>query len=304
MAIDPSTYPQFVGRITAADANYPYGSSKNETAPGAGDGTPYELGRANDVFGLQQALLYQPGIVPNGSADTAIASQYVGAIMRIASLGRYFADSGLADAYVLDPIGNVQDPTAYFDGMEAYFFPLNTNTGASTVNIAGLGAKNITLEGGTVLGAGDIVAGRSVLLRYNLANDRFVLPGLPFASVAEVQAATITDRATTPGRQAEHPLHPKAKVTFNGVAGAVILSQFNVASVTRISLGVYDIVFTNPLPDANYVIAGAAVSPSTYPNVFISLDSAVPKTANGCRISTFFVGVGLSDSAEVGVIFV
>jgi len=74
MAINPNT--AFGGRITAPDASYPYGSSKNETSPGAGDGTPYEKIRADDIFGLQQALLSEAGIVPSGSADTVLDSQY------------------------------------------------------------------------------------------------------------------------------------------------------------------------------------------------------------------------------------
>ena len=53
MAINPSAL--FVGRITAPDANYPLGSSKDETSPGAGDGTPYVKARADDLFGFQQA---------------------------------------------------------------------------------------------------------------------------------------------------------------------------------------------------------------------------------------------------------
>jgi len=68
------------GRITAPTAAYPYGSSKNETAPGVGDGTPYFEGRANDVFGFQQALLSKAGVTPSGNADTALESQYLRAM--------------------------------------------------------------------------------------------------------------------------------------------------------------------------------------------------------------------------------
>lgn len=83
MALNLSTNPTFSGRVTAADANYPYGSSKNETSPGANDGTPYNKQRADDLLGFMQALLSQAGIVPSGSADTAVASQYVDAIRSI-----------------------------------------------------------------------------------------------------------------------------------------------------------------------------------------------------------------------------
>jgi hypothetical protein len=85
MALNYSTNPTFSGRITAADANYPYGSSKDETSPGANDGMPHIKQRADDLLGFMQALLKQatPEIVPSGSADTAVASQYVDAIRSI-----------------------------------------------------------------------------------------------------------------------------------------------------------------------------------------------------------------------------
>lgn len=83
MAINPSTDATMAGRITPADADFPYGSSKNETAPGAGDGSPYFKARADDIFGLQQWLLTVAGIVPTGTADNVNASQYGDALRAI-----------------------------------------------------------------------------------------------------------------------------------------------------------------------------------------------------------------------------
>lgn len=83
MALNISTNPNFTGRFTAADANYPYGSSKDESSPGANDGTPYIKQRADDLFGFMQALLSQGSVVPSGNADTALVSDYVDAIRNI-----------------------------------------------------------------------------------------------------------------------------------------------------------------------------------------------------------------------------
>lgn len=77
MALNWATLTAFIGRVTAADSNYPYGSSKSETTSGAGDGTPYIKARADDIAGFQQAMLTEAGIVPSGSADTALNSQYL-----------------------------------------------------------------------------------------------------------------------------------------------------------------------------------------------------------------------------------
>jgi len=89
MAIDLTTNPGIAGRITAPDVNYPGGSSKNETAPGAADGTPYIKARADDIFGLQQALLADAGLTASGNADTAIESQYLEALGVLLKTGAF-----------------------------------------------------------------------------------------------------------------------------------------------------------------------------------------------------------------------
>jgi hypothetical protein len=88
MALNYSTNPTFSGRITPADVNYPYGSSIDESAPGADDGTPYIKQRADDVLGFQQALLTEADIIPSGSSDTAIDSQYLRASKILFKTGR------------------------------------------------------------------------------------------------------------------------------------------------------------------------------------------------------------------------
>ena len=87
MAIDLTTNASFVGRHTPASPDYPHGSAKDETAPGAGDGSPYILSRADDIFGFQQALLEGAGITPSGNADTALVSQYLEAAKIILKSG-------------------------------------------------------------------------------------------------------------------------------------------------------------------------------------------------------------------------
>ena len=87
MAINLTTDANFVGRHTAATPDYPFGSAKDETSPGAGDGSPYILSRANDLFGFMQALLEGADITPSGNADTALVSQYLDAAKIILKSG-------------------------------------------------------------------------------------------------------------------------------------------------------------------------------------------------------------------------
>jgi hypothetical protein len=92
-----------------------------------------------------------------------------------ANAGQQYQDSGAANAYVLSIATNLKSVSKYYDGLKATFKPGNTNTGASTVNIASLGVKSITREDGTTLLPGDITADKYVTIIYNLTNDRFEL---------------------------------------------------------------------------------------------------------------------------------
>jgi len=73
--------------------------------------------------------------------------------------GTFYTDSGIANAYVLTKIGSKQTAPAYTDGFFISFLTGNTNTGASTINVAGLGVKNLKMVGGANVPAGFIVAG-------------------------------------------------------------------------------------------------------------------------------------------------
>lgn len=70
----------YPGRTNPADANYPFGSIKNESVPGANDGTPLTAEWGNDFEALKQAALSGAGESPNGTTDTAIASQVYNAL--------------------------------------------------------------------------------------------------------------------------------------------------------------------------------------------------------------------------------
>jgi len=176
MATNPNTLPENAGRITAPDANYTYGSAKDDSTGTTGDGTPIKKAILNDTYGFQQALLRAAGIVPTGNAETQLASQYMQAVVELAS-GRAFNydESGVADGYILDLRANQQGVAAYFEGMIARFTPGNTNTGPSTVNVNGLGVTTIRQPGGLIdVTAGDLIAGQTTTLIYRTS------PGVHF----------------------------------------------------------------------------------------------------------------------------
>ena len=104
--------------------------------------------------------------------------------------GNFYTDSGIADAYVLTGIGSKQSIQSYVNGMEVGFLPTNTNTGSSTVNVAGLGVKNI-VDTGT---AGIILSGVLVTLRFRSGSDDFEISNFDtHASVEDEGVQVVAD---------------------------------------------------------------------------------------------------------------
>jgi hypothetical protein len=71
---------KYGARANPPDANYVDGSIKDESTPGANDGTPLQKDWGNDFEGVKQALMSEAGITPSGVPDTAVNSQIAQAI--------------------------------------------------------------------------------------------------------------------------------------------------------------------------------------------------------------------------------
>lgn len=76
---------KFSPRINHGDANYPFGSIKDNTSPGANDGTPLAAVWGNDFEGFRQAAMTEAGITPSGLPDTAQDSQLLDAVKAVTS---------------------------------------------------------------------------------------------------------------------------------------------------------------------------------------------------------------------------
>lgn len=111
------------------------------------------------------------------------------AVADYSASGDFYTDSGIADAYALDVIGAHIGPPALREGLRIRFIPGNTSTGSSTVNVAGLGVKNIT----ATATAGLIVSGERIELVYNDSSGEFEIAPRAFLSEEFVSAEqTIT----------------------------------------------------------------------------------------------------------------
>lgn len=83
----------------------------------------------------------------------------------------YCLDTGTANTYVIVP--NIPI-TAYEAGQTYKFKALNANTGASTINISGVGAKSLVKSGNVALVAGDIPKDAIITTIYDGVNFQIV----------------------------------------------------------------------------------------------------------------------------------
>lgn len=100
-------------------------------------------------------------------AEAAARTQYARFSQVQDNKGQYIATvGGTADAITLTPSPAI---TAYAAGQRFSFIAGSTNTGAATVNVSSVGAKDIKRNDGsaTALAAGDIVSGTLVDIEYN-----------------------------------------------------------------------------------------------------------------------------------------
>lgn len=122
----------------------------------------------NNIVGASKNLIENSGQTID-SSNTQLSK----AVANYVASGSFYTDSGIANAYVLNTTGSFQAPTQYVDGMEIRFRTSNTNTGASTINVNGLGVKNIKNSDGTTdILAGFISNNRDISLRFY--NDCFI----------------------------------------------------------------------------------------------------------------------------------
>jgi len=107
-------------------------------------------------------------ITSSGQTIDTSNTQVVKAIADYAAVGTFYSEGGVVNAYSLSAIGSRLAPNAYSEGMEIRFRAGNANTGAATVNVAGLGVKSIKQgDGSTDLTAGDISTDFDTRARYD-----------------------------------------------------------------------------------------------------------------------------------------
>lgn len=102
-------------------------------------------------------------------------------ILRLVETGRFFSTSG-TDTYTAT--STTTPPVVSYSFRKSFYLLIgNANTGASTINIDGAGAKNIYKFGSTPLIAGDLPANGIVEIAYDGTNFQVVGGGIIFAYI-------------------------------------------------------------------------------------------------------------------------
>ncbi len=127
------------------------------------------------------------------------------AITRAAQGSQSYQDSGTANSYVLTAIGGFKQPTVYTDGMVILFQAGTSNTGASTVNVASIGAIGLVDKDGTALSSGAVSENEYISAKYDSGSNKFEITntGSSFASDAESNAGLLSNVALVPSNFAQ-----------------------------------------------------------------------------------------------------
>jgi len=194
-------------------------------------------------------------------------TQITKGIADYAAVGTFYTDSGAANAYVLSSIGSRLAPNAYAEGMEIRFRAGNSNTGASTVNVAGLGLKNIKkADGSTDIESGDISTDYDTRARYDgtvfrlssfsdvnnfTVNGKFNTSG----SAQTISSGAITYNQLVCNLRGEGNLDDTLTTINGGTAGDIIILGMGGSEDITIDSGAGNIIMRNNI-DRHLTSAG------------------------------------------------
>lgn len=135
------------------------------------------------------------------------------------------ADTGSADAYAVAPSPSI---SSYVTGQIVVLRPVNTNTGASTINVNTLGTKNIKLMDGSNPTAGMIKTTAAHVLVYDGTN--FILTNPCLGSAAYLTAGTSANNLVQLDGTAKLPAVDGSQLTNLPNAGSFVLLDTKTAS--------------------------------------------------------------------------
>jgi hypothetical protein len=236
-------------------------------------------------------------------------------------LARWFQDwngsvvaSGSSNAYAITSNRTI---ASLVNNTVMWWRANHTNTGAATLALNGLTAKDIVRATGAALTAGDITSGQIVGVYYNSTLDDWVLitpavqgtasesaTGLiELATAAEVEALD-SSRAVRASTMHRHPGMAKAGGNLNGTGTpAFAAGDYGMGAVTDNGVGNYTVQFDTAFANTNYWLAGFARNDTDVTaDQILSAEASGSKTTSAITLETGNVAA-TADSPEMGMSF-
>jgi hypothetical protein len=196
--------------------NQPYGVSDPNAAYINGNPSTGTMGSIPPAASIEYPqreivnLINAAGLTP----DNADLNQLARAIQSGKII--FGVDSGTANVYsiVLTP-----PLLSYYDGLAVWMLPANSNSGPSTININGIGVRNIVRRGGAPLQAGDMPAQYKSLLTYNALHSNFELYGTGFTIGGFMPILTANTTLYVNGATGDDNLYDGTTATVSGPHG-------------------------------------------------------------------------------------
>jgi len=191
--------------------------------------------------------------------------------------------------------------TAYEDGLTLILFIHAANaSGAATVNLNGIGAKNLVGSNGSVFAANDL--GLSLIYTFTYQGSEFILSNTQPASTAsrgliriatatEVKTATDDSKAVVPTTMKVHQGIAKVWAIFKWTGSAVqIDDSYGISSITRTATGRYAVNFSTTFATNKFCVSGSVHDPTLAGGV--AFDNPLVITTNSADIAFYAYTAG------------
>lgn len=199
------------------------------------------------------------------SAAAAAASATSAAIDAAAVLYRWGGSAGgTADALTLTPSPALG---AYGNGVRYVFLATANNTGAATINISGLGAKDIRNTANTALSAGQLASGTI----YSLTYDGTLFRVHELIDVVDLSVSTVKLAAGA-------VTAPKLADSAKPIAGAINYSFSAAVGSSALTMALKDAAGNDPSASSPVVIAFRSATSATGTPVYVSHSSSLSQT--------------------------
>lgn len=219
----------------------------------------------------------------------------------------YAVDSGAANALVANPAIPI---TSYDDGLRLTVKAAASNTAATTINVSGLGVKEVVRADGSTLEVGDIVAGQVLDLTYDTLIGKFRLsmafaelsPAGVLAKLLAAGAVALTSAFSTTSTVTATGGVITPSMTLNGIVlsaptahGKTLLESAN-ASTSRTLLGLGTMATetaANYAPLASPALTGNPTAPTQ------TAGNNSTRLATTAFVQTAIAGVSLTGYAQL-----